>query len=220
MRSSYGPVETVRSVDERSRGCFVFEDPERRSALSYHPEFLECSEADALFAWMLERAPWQREAPVMFGVAREVRRQSCAFGEAGRSYRYTGLERRAEPWPALLRPALERVRALCETTFDFALANLYLDGEAALGKHADDERDIVPNSAIAGLSLGAERDFALYRKGPRGERVTTLTLGHGSLVVMWGSTQQHYVHTVPARKRVRSPRVSLTFRAMTSSASA
>ncbi len=192
----------------------VFEDAVLGASLSTHEGFLERAEADALLAWMLERAPWQREAPVMFGVVREVRRRTCAFGEAGRSYRYSGIERRAETWPELLWPVVERVRSLCATRFDFALANLYPDGEAALGKHADDERDIVAGSAIAGLSLGAERDFVLYRKGPRGERVASVALAHGSLVVMWGTTQQHFVHAVPARKRVVAPRVSLTFRAL------
>jgi alkylated DNA repair dioxygenase AlkB len=191
-----------------------FADPELGARLSYHPGFLEAGTADALLAWMLEHAPWQREAPVIFGVAREVRRRTCAFGEVGRSYRYSGLVRAAEPWPELLVPVVERVREHCATSFDFALANHYADGEVALGKHADDERDIVESSAIAGLSLGAERDFVLYRKGKGGERVATVALAHGSLVVMWGTMQRHFVHAVPSRKRVHAPRVSLTFRAM------
>jgi alkylated DNA repair dioxygenase AlkB len=188
----------------------LFEDAILGAKLSYRPAFLSPADADALLAWMLTQAPWQREAPILFGRPREARRRTCAFGEVGLRYRYSGVERVAEAWPALLRPIVVRLRAELACPFDFALANLYPDGVAAIGKHADDERGIAPGSTIAGLSLGATRDFVLYRRG--GARVAEVALEHGSLVVMAGAMQRHFQHAVPPRRRVQAPRVNLTFR--------
>jgi alkylated DNA repair dioxygenase AlkB len=191
---------------------WVFEHRERRTRVTYHPDFLAPCDADALFEWMQRHAPWQAEAPVVFGAPRPVRRESCAFGLAGTTYRYSGLDRVALAWPALVEPIVARLTSEFGLRFDFGLCNRYPDGDAALGRHADDERDIAPNSAIAGLSLGATRDFALYERG--GARVALQPLAHGSLLVMWGATQRFYQHAIPRRRRVRTPRISITFRSM------
>ena len=60
------------------------------------------------------------------------------------------------------------------------------------------------------MSLGAERFFDL-RHRDTGETKRVL-LPHGSLLVMSGVLQQRWVHQVPAMKKVRAPRVNLTFR--------
>jgi alkylated DNA repair dioxygenase AlkB len=190
----------------------LFSCPEGSARVTYHAGYLLRDTADALLAWLCAHTPWQVEAPVMFGVARPVRRRSFAYGEPGARYRYSGLDRDAAPWPAPLVPVVERLRAELAVRFDFGLCNLYPDGEAQLGRHADDERDIAPGSPIAGLSLGATRDFVLYAR--RGPRVAARALEHGSLLVMWGSTQRHFEHAVPRRLRVTEPRVSITFRVL------
>jgi alkylated DNA repair dioxygenase AlkB len=180
--------------------------------VTYHPNFLTPRDTDALFAWMQRRAPWQAEAPVVFGVPRPVRRESCAFGLAGASYRYSGLDRVALAWPPLLEPVVARLATELGLRFDFGLCNRYPDGDAALGRHSDDERDIRPDSTIAALSLGATRDFALYERD--GARVALQPLVRGSLLVMWGATQRYYQHAIPRRRRVRAQRISITFRQM------
>lgn len=37
-------------------------------------------------------------------------------------------------------------------------------------------------------------------------------LEHGSLLVMKGTTQTHWLHRLPPTRRTQSPRVNLTFR--------
>jgi alkylated DNA repair dioxygenase AlkB len=190
----------------------LFDDVTLGSRVTYVPRYLAATEADRLLAWMLTKSPWQAEAPMVFGKAYEVRRRTCSYGSAGLTYRYSGLDRVALPWPDELQPHLDGLRLAFAAPFNFALCNLYVDGDAYLGRHSDDERDIVRDSPIVGLSLGASRDFVLYQRG--GGPVATVALEHGSVVAMLGSTQRHLQHAVPKRKRVREPRINLTFRVL------
>lgn len=188
----------------------LLRDEARGCRITYTPEFLLPAEADALLAALLG-APFQVEAPVMFGRPVPVKRQSCAYGETGLRYRYSGGVRVASPWTPELLPVVERVRARLGVYSNFVLVNLYPDGAAGLGWHADNERDIVAGSPIASLSLGAVREFQV-RLGRQGPAVLSTPLAHGSLLVMSGNTQTHYQHQVPKRVRVGAPRVNLTFR--------
>jgi alkylated DNA repair dioxygenase AlkB len=199
----FWPDEPRVLLDDAERGCRV----------TYRPHFLAPDEADTLFDELARGAPWRAETPVMFGRPVEVRRKTCSFGEPGRRYRYAGLERDAAPWPPAVAALLGRLRAAAGSAFDYVLCNLYPDGAAGLGWHADDEDDLTPGAPIASVSLGAERDFAL-RLGRKGPACLTVALGHGSLLIMHGATQAHYQHRVPPRARCRSPRINLTFRRM------
>ncbi|MEZ4394042.1 MAG: alpha-ketoglutarate-dependent dioxygenase AlkB [Polyangiales bacterium] len=189
----------------------LLDDPARRALVRLWPAFLSPAEADEL-ARDLADAPFEAERPVIFGRATTVRRQSCAFGDPGARYRYSGLLREAAPWPAALLTVLARLEATVGVRFTFALVNLYVDGAAALGWHADDEPDLAADQPIASLSLGATRDFQMR---PRGGRTTlTVPLAHGSLLTMERETQRSYQHQVPRRARVAAPRINLTFRVM------
>ena len=190
-------------VDDLARGCRV----------TYEPGFLAPGEAAGWMAELAGSLPFVAEAPVIFGKAILVRRQSCAVGDPGQRYRYSGVERAAGPWPAGFGPLLDRLEERTGARFSFALCNWYPDGESGLGWHADDEADLVRGAPIASLSLGATRDFAL-RVGRSGRASVTVPLAPGSLLVMAGATQQHYQHRVPPRLRCTEPRINLTFRVM------
>lgn len=190
---------------------FVLADPDTKSLVTYHPCFLSVEQADDLFAFMQE-APWAAETPVMFGKPVTVRRKTCAYGDAGLSYGYSGMRKTAAPWEGPLLSLRQRLSHDTGCSLNFALANLYPDGKAGLGAHADDEKDIEEGTPIVGISLGSTRDFVLTTRN--GEPMAKVPLTHGSAIVMWGNTQKHFKHAVPARTRVTEPRVSLTFRKM------
>ena len=64
-------------------------------------------DADEQFPALLEETPWSRDAIVVFGQKRPIPRMEAWYGDAGRTYRYSG--RRLEPLPwtsrlAELRP--------------------------------------------------------------------------------------------------------------------
>lgn len=78
--------------------------------------------------------------------------------------------------------------------------------------HSDAEKDLIANGAIAALSLGGERKFSFKHK--KTGKSVSLNLEHGSLLIMKGTTQQNWLHSLPKTKKDREPRVSLTFRQM------
>jgi alkylated DNA repair dioxygenase AlkB len=191
----------------------VFCDPATDSRLLYGEGLLGAAAAKALFAHLSAEAPFAAEAPVMFGKPRPVRRQSCAFGDPGTIYRYSGLRVAAHAWPPWLQRAREMIECTVDCRYPFVLCNLYPDGRAGLGWHADDEADLVADAPIASLSLGAPRDFQLRRRDTR-EIVLRLCLEHDSLLVMAGQVQRFFQHRVPVRARCAAARVNLTFRRM------
>ena len=194
----------------------IWSDLARRSFVFYEPAFLPMQEADALFALLRDDAPWESEAPLMFGKRIPIRRASCSYGDEGIAYRYSGLTRPANAWPEGLRVLLPRLERASGARFNYVLANRYDDGEVGLGFHADDEADLVPDAPIAALSFGAERDFVL-RLGKSGGSVAKVGLAHGSLLLMTGETQRHTQHAVPVRKGCKTLRISLTFRCIKTS---
>ena len=74
----------------------------------------------------------------------------------------------------------------------------------------DDEKEIILNSSIASLSIGAERKFAFKHK--KSAELVNVFLEHGSLLVMKGETQTHWLHRLPPTTKISSPRINLTFR--------
>ena len=70
-------------------------------------------------------------------------------------------------------------------------------------------------TAIASLSLGAERKFQMRQK-PKGA-ICDLWLSHGSLLVMQPGFQEGWLHQLPKTKNTEV-RINLTFRPFHSTA--
>ena len=79
--------------------------------------------------------------------------------------------------------------------------------------HSDSERQLKRNGAIASVSLGAERRFMFQHKTTKATHASVLQ--HGSLLVMKGATQTHWLHRLPPSKKIHSARINLTFRTIT-----
>ncbi len=167
-------------------------------------------QADRLFATLREELPWTQEVLLIFGRERRVPRLVSWHGDPGARYRYSGVLHEPAPWTAALRAVRNSVEALTGCRFNSVLANLYRDGRDGMGWHADDEPELGPEPVIASVSLGATRRFRL-RHRTSGE-ARTLELPHGSLLVMSGPLQRHWVHCVPKTALPVGPRINLTFR--------
>ena len=61
-----------------------------------------------------------------------------------------------------------------------------------------------------GASLGAVRTFVLKHKASGEKR--TMLLAHGSLLVMAGTCQHHWLHGLPKTEAEVGERINLTFR--------
>jgi alkylated DNA repair dioxygenase AlkB len=116
------------------------------------------------------------------------------------------------PWTADLLALKQLTEELTGVSFNSCLLNLYHDGEEGMAWHSDDEKELAPGGAIASLSFGAERRFLFRHRGTK--ETVELSLAPGSLLVMRGATQDRWLHSLPKMKRVRRPRVNLTFRTM------
>ena len=176
------------------------------------PAFLDPEEAQALFAALHEAIPWQQDQITMYGKTHPVPRLHQWFGAEARPYRWSGITMASQPWPPSLKALCFRVEQAVGASFNSVLANLYRDGQDSVGWHADDEADFGPNPTIASISLGAERPFALRHRTNLDFRHHLIALPAGSLLVMGGRSQACWVHSLPRRKRVRAPRINLTFR--------
>ncbi|NJM77172.1 MAG: alpha-ketoglutarate-dependent dioxygenase AlkB [Acaryochloridaceae cyanobacterium RU_4_10] len=152
---------------------------------------------------------WQAEEVKVFGKWHKLQRQSAWYGTA--DYRYSGQVKTAQPWLPVLLDIKTQVEDLTKDSYQGVLLNYYPDGLAKMGWHADDERDLVPNAAIASVSFGATRRFDLRHRD--GEKLS-IDLEDGSVLIMAGELQQYWKHQVPVQRRIKEPRINLTFRVM------
>lgn len=185
-----------------------------RADVSLAPHFLTPAEAAALLTELTAAVPWRHEPIKLFGQEVLQPRLTAWYGDAGATYRYSGLQLEPLPWLPVLQELRQRVQAAAGVAFNSVLLNLYRHGQDSMGWHADDEPELGPNPVIASLSLGATRRFRLrprpgadFAHAPVG-----LELSSGSLLLMRGETQHHWQHAVPKTTRPTAPRLNLTFR--------
>lgn len=178
----------------------------------YHGTIFSLPEANSLMTTLLQTIPWQHDELTIMGRRIVTQRETAWYGDAPFSYTYSHATKVALPWSESLRRIRNRVQEISGHPYNACLLNLYHDGSEGMGWHSDDEPEIVPDSAIASVSFGAERAFDLKHK-QSGEKVRVM-LAHGSLLVMAGVCQRHWVHALPKALRVKGARVNLTFRQM------
>ena len=173
-------------------------------------QFYRLPESERLFSMLETGLAWQEEAIFIFGKWVKVPRLMCWYGELDACYHYSGGDHQPRPWNTTLQSVREKVEQQSGNAFNSVLANLYRDGQDSMGCHADDEKELGVNPVIASLSLGDERLFKLHHK--KRKETVDITLGHGDLLIMAGALQHHWMHSVPKTKKVKTPRINLTFR--------
>ncbi|MEM1112978.1 MAG: alpha-ketoglutarate-dependent dioxygenase AlkB [Pseudomonadota bacterium] len=161
---------------------------------------------------LIGEIPWRQEDITVFGKTYPQPRLLAWYGDPEASYTYSGILHEPLPWTDLLLEIREAVHAVCATTFNSVLLNYYRDGRDSMGMHADDESELGPEPVIASLSLGEERTLRFRHKRRKTEPGLDLPLPSGSLLVMRGTTQQHWKHGINKLRRPCGPRVNLTFR--------
>jgi alkylated DNA repair dioxygenase AlkB len=172
--------------------------------------FYSQPEADRLFDIFYRKLSWQEESILIFGKPCKVPRLMCWYGDADAVYRYSGVEHRPLPWISELSAVKAQIERFSGCAFNSVLANLYRDGRDSMGYHADNEKELGANPAIASLSLGDARLFRLHHKKRREN--LDIALEHGDLLIMAGVLQHHWVHAVPKTRQAKNPRINLTFR--------
>lgn len=167
-------------------------------------------EAPTLFSRLLSEVPWQHDELVIAGKHLVTARQVAWFGDQKKAYHYSGSTKVALEWTPLLTSVKARVEGIVGSSFNACLLNLYSSGDEGMSWHSDDEGALGRLPTIASLSLGAVRRFDFRHKEKRTK--VSVVLDDGQLIVMTGTTQQHWQHALPKTAKVRTPRINLTFR--------
>lgn len=144
-----------------------------------------------------------------------------------RNYQFTGLDHQSDrALPPLVQRLLDWTNREPEwqdasnpNQFNQVLINWYQDGSHYIGPHSDSEKELIPNSPIFSLSLGATRTFRLRKKVPKktaGPIERDFILGDNTYVVMGGTLQKTHKHEITkitgqSAKNI-GPRINITFR--------
>jgi len=163
---------------------------------------------EEVFARLRAETPWRQDSIVMFGKRHLQPRLTAWYGDA--SYTYSGLRLGPLPWTPLLAELRTAVEQACGRRFNSVLLNYYRNERDSMGMHSDDEPELGPEPAIASLSFGATRGFVLRHK--RNKRTVKLLLNDGSLLLMSGTLQSHWLHGINKATRALGERINLTFR--------
>ena len=178
--------------------------------LDYLPDFTPVPDADRVLAALRAELAWEQREIVLFG--RAVLQPRLIAWTGTLPYRYSG--QTLEPRVATRTTAalLDRVIEHTGVPFNHVLLNRYRDGADSIGLHADDEPELGRDPVVATLSLGATRRFVVKPRRKHLGPGHSIDVDHGSLLVMGGTCQRHYVHGVPRQAAATGERISLTFR--------
>lgn len=185
--------------------------------VNYYGKVLSPAEADYFLFELLHHIAWKNDEAVIFGKHIITRRKVAWYGDKEFSYTYSNITRQALTWTGELRKLKTLVEKITGTVFNSCLLNLYHNGDEGMAWHSDDEKSLGKDSTIASLSFGEERRFSFRHK--KSKEAISLSLEHGSLLVMKGTTQTNWLHSLPKSKKITGSRVNLTFRTMLAQAS-
>ena len=158
---------------------------------------------DLLFDRLVDTVPWRAERRRMYDRMVDVPRLVAFFGAD-------------EPFPdPLLVEARGRLAdryggERCGPVRTVGLC-LYRDGSDSVAWHGDTiGRGSSDETLVAVVSLGERRRFLL--RPVAGGPGIRFDLGSGDLLVMGGSCQRTWQHSVPKSRQSRDPRISVQFR--------
>ncbi len=163
--------------------------------------------ADELYEHLRADVPWRAERRQMYERVVDVPRLLCFYDE-GQTLPHPALEAARSALDDHYRPTLGepfRTSGLC----------YYRDGHDSVAWHGDTiGRGSLEDTMVAIVSVGSPRALMLRPRlgsGGHGETLR-LELGHGDLLVMGGSCQRTWEHSVPKSARPTGPRISIQFR--------
>ena len=159
--------------------------------------------ADALFERLASTVPWRAERRRMYDQVVSVPRLLCHYDAD-------------QPLPD---PALGEARSVLDRQYREEIGEalctvglcLYRDGRDSVAWHGDNSGRRVRETIVAIVSLGNPRALMLRPRHGGGQTLRYL-VGHGDLLVMGGTCQRTWEHSVPKTAKPTGPRISVQFR--------
>ena len=159
--------------------------------------------ADDLFERLADSVLWRAERRWMYDQVVAVPRLLCYYGAD---------DPLPDPALAVARRALdEHYRPEISESLCTAGLCLYRDGRDSVAWHGDTSGRRVKETIVAIVSLGTPRALMLRPRRAGGQTLRYL-VGHGDLLVMGGTCQRTWEHSVPKMAKPTGPRISVQFR--------
>jgi|TARA_B100001059_G_scaffold49786_1_gene42850 alkylated DNA repair dioxygenase AlkB len=153
---------------------------------------------------------WEKGFIKIFGKTHQIPRLQSWYADNGIEYTYSGKKLKRHNWNETLIEIKGEIEKITSFKFNSVLANLYRDENDSMGLHSDNEKELGINPVIASLSLGESRD--LYFKHKNIKKSLNIPQKNGQLIVMHGETQKYWKHEIKKTKKLKKPRINLTFR--------
>ncbi len=160
--------------------------------VDYAPGWLEGDES--LFELIADRAEWSSPVVRMYDRMVQTPRLNAAVDSS---------------WDARIEEMIELLSDRYRVRLDRVSAGYYRDGNDSVAWHGDRIARDLPEATVATVSLAGPRRFLLRPKG--GGSSVSFSLGHGDLIVMGGSCQRTWEHTIPKVASAR-PRIAVMLR--------
>jgi alkylated DNA repair dioxygenase AlkB len=176
------------------------------------------SEYKTWYQMVDESVDWKTFPVKVMGKVHSQPRQSFYMADYKHTYKYSGFDRRPDEWCTTMLEMRKILNSLVQEIMpnhpdlNAVLGNKYNDGDQYIGRHSDDEKDLNKDAFIVSVSLGAKRDFIFTHK--KTKEKMTISLEPGSVLLMGGDCQKNWMHEVPKRKKIKDPRINLTFRSI------
>ena len=179
--------------------------------LYYDRFFFNNIEANKYFNLLKKEIQWQQDNIKIFGKIYPQPRLTALYANNNKSYSYSNIKMHPITFTPTLFDIKSKIEKRLNSQFTSCLLNLYRNGQDSNGWHADNEKELGLNPVIASLSLGAERVFHMKHRNDKKEKLK-INLTNGSLLVMRGKTQHHWLHQIPKTRKKVEERINLTFR--------
>ncbi len=183
------------------------------ASLRYFPSFFSPQESTRYLSELIEKIDWVQNTIRFYGKESLVPRLEAWYGDPGKSYSYSGIQMNPKQWTPELIEIKQRIEETVNTTFNSVLINYYRDGMDRVAWHSDDEKELGDNPVIGSISFGERRRFKLRHKQYKENGLKhEIILENGSLLLMTGPTQHHWMHEIPRTAKAIGSRINLTFR--------
>jgi alkylated DNA repair dioxygenase AlkB len=182
--------------------------------LVFYRDFFTPEDSDRYLENLDRTIQWQQDHITIYNQQIPLPRLTAWYGDAGKSYTYSGITMQPHAWTDVLLQIKERVEVVVGRQFNTVLLNYYRNGRDGVAWHSDDEPELGENPVIASVSFGGTRRFWLKHKHQKQLDKVAIDLTHGSLLLMQGTTQRFWLHQISKTMKAVQPRINLTFRSI------
>lgn len=175
-------------------------------------QWLNKDDAMKLFNHLYETTWWieGKDKPItIYGKTIPQPRKTYMMGDDKVRQQYSGTTYEPGLWQADIFKIKSLIEKQLDCSLNSCLLNLYVDGKSSIGYHGDREAK-KDNDIVVILSLGGTRDFYI-KENANPRNIIKTKVNNGDLMLMYGTIQRLYKHSVPKRARAE-PRISASFR--------